>query len=58
MYVLLKQEVGWVQHLKGRSCLFAAASQNLKPVWFLNYQNVRVAKCTFKIFKNGYNIIL
>ena len=29
MYVLLKQEVWWVQHLKGISCLFASASQNL-----------------------------
>ena len=32
MYVLLKQEVWWVQNLKGISYLFAAASQNLKPV--------------------------
>ena len=36
IYVLLKQEVWWVQYLKGISYLFAAASQNLKPVWFLN----------------------
>ena len=41
MYVLLKEEVWWVQHLKDISSLFAAASQNLKPVWFLNYQNLR-----------------
>ena len=43
MYVLLKQEVWWVQYLKGINCLFAAASQNLiiKPVWLLNYQNLR-----------------
>ena len=35
MHVLLNEEVWWVQHLKGISRLFAAASQNLKPVWFL-----------------------
>ena len=29
MYVLLKQEVWWVQHLKSISYLFASASQNL-----------------------------
>ena len=29
MYVLLKQEVWWLQNLKGISCLFAVASQDL-----------------------------
>ena len=51
MYVLLKEEVWWVQHLKGMRSLFAAASQNLKPVWFL-----LKSKSTYRFFKNGYII--
>ena len=40
-----------MQHLKGISSLFAAASQNLKPVWFLPK-----SKSTCRFLKNGYII--
>ena len=42
-----------MQHLKDISSLIAAASQNLKPVRFLNYQYLRTH---VDFFKNGYII--
>ena len=48
MYVLLKQEVRWVQPLRSISCPFVVTPQML---WLLNYQNLRFMA---RIFSNGY----
>ena len=48
MYVLLKQEVWLVQHV---SCLFAAASQNLKPVSFFE---LSISKIDSTFTFNGF----